>query len=145
QAQRPFIVLLLGALLTVVGALLALRLELRTGLDQLLPESQPSVQELRRVAERTASVSNLFIVLEGDGTSALRQFGDALVPKLKELGPPWVGSSADGVHEARAFLEKRAGLFAPLETLEELRDDLQARWDHEVSKKLGTNLLDEAE
>jgi len=143
QARRPAIVLLLGGLITLVGMLFAARLELRTGLDQLLPESQPSVQELRRVADRTASVSNLFILLEGEDSTVLRELGDALVPKLKELGPPWVGSTAHGVHEARDFLQKRAGLFAPLDALEELRGDLQAKWDLEVSKKLGTNLLDE--
>lgn len=145
QARRPAIPLAICAILTVLGLLLAARLQLRTSLDQLLPESQPSVQELRRVASRTDGVSNLFVVLEGDDPQALRDLGDSLVPKLQAIGAPWVGSSADGVHDARSFLQERAGLFASVEELEELRDDLQARWDWEVGKALGTNLLDEEE
>lgn len=143
QAQKPAIPLVVCALLTVMGLVLASRLQLRTSLDQLLPDSQPSVQELRRVASRTDGVSNLFVVLEGDDSQKLRDFGDALVPKLREIGPPWVGSSADGVHDARSFLQQRSGLYASEEDLRELRDDLQARWDWEVSKALGTDLLEE--
>jgi uncharacterized protein len=49
---------------------------------------------------------------------------------------------ADGVHEARAFLRPRAGMFVELEKLERLRDDVQARWDWEIARETGTNLDD---
>ncbi|MDI1474997.1 MMPL family transporter [Polyangium sp. y55x31] len=139
--------LLVAAALTIVSVVLALRLTIQTGFESLLPSSRPSVQELHRVAARTAGVSTLFIVLEGGPntpTSALRQAGDALVPALAAVGPPWVGSVEDGVHEARAFLAPRAGLYAETKDLEGLRDDIEARYAYEVSKATGT-LLDETE
>ena len=49
QIRRPWAPLLLVAAITVVFGAFASRLELRTRYDQLLPDSQPSVQELHRV------------------------------------------------------------------------------------------------
>lgn len=140
QIQRPFLVLLAVAVVTAASVLLALRLEVRTGFESLLPEDRKSVQELNRVAERTAGVSTIFVVLEGDDTPALRKAADALVPELKKVGPPWVGAVEDGVHDAVAFMGPRAGLFAKLEGLEKLREDVDARYEYEVAKATGADL-----
>jgi uncharacterized protein len=140
QWRRPGWLLAVGGVLSLAGALLASRLELRTRFDQLLPEHEPSVVELRRVAERTAGQSNVFVVLEGDDPAALRAFGDALVPRLRAIGPPWVASAEDGVQSSRVFLEPRAGLFAKIADLQKLHDDVEARWQWEVGEQTGTNL-----
>lgn len=147
QIERPFLPLLVAALLTLVSIFFALRLTIRTGFDALLPSSRPSVQELHRVAARTAGVSTLFVVLEGGPntpTAALRKAADALVPAIEAVGPPWVGSVEKGVHEARAFLSPRAGLYADKADLEALRDDIEARYAYEVAKATDT-LLDESD
>jgi uncharacterized protein len=144
QARRPFWPLLLGAVLTVIGALLATRLELRTRFDQLLPDHLASVVELRRLSERTGGQSNVFVVLEGADTTSLRAAGDALVPRLRALGPPWVVSAEDGVQASRRFLEPRSGLFASTEQLQKVHDDVEARWQWEVGQQTGSNLDDDA-
>lgn len=147
QVRRPSVVLLVAALLTMVAIGLATRLRVLTGFESLLPETRPSVQELNRVAAKTAGVSTLFIVLQGGPdtpTEALRNAADALVPELEKLGPPWVGSAESGVHEAYRFLAPRAGLYAPRDKLEKLRDDVNARFEYEVAKATDT-LLDESE
>src|SRR6185312_1180193 len=108
----------------------------------LLPESQASVQELSRVASRTAGVSTLFVVLEGGDEASLRRAGDALVPALRDLGQPWVGEAEDDVRDVITFLEPRAGLYASRRDLEQLRDDVQAHIDYELARALGTNLDD---
>src|SRR5262249_51114751 len=113
----------------------------------LIPASRPSLQELHRVAARTAGVSTLFIVLEGapsTPTAQLRNAADALVPELAKLGPPWVGSVEDGVKEAYRFLAPRAGLYADKARLEKLRAQVEARFTYEVNKRSGA-LLDESE
>ncbi|MGD0674169.1 MAG: MMPL family transporter [Polyangiaceae bacterium] len=143
QVRRPGWLLVAGAALSLVGAALATRLELRTRFDQLLPDHEPSVVELRRLAERTGGQSNVFVVLEGLDTTALRALGDALVPRLVSIGPPFVASAEDGVHASRAFLEPRAGLFASLTDLQKLRDDLEARWQWEVGEATDSNLDDD--
>jgi len=145
QIERPLLPLLVALTLTAVAVFFALRLTVHTGFASLLPETRPSVKELDRVAAKTAGVSTLFVVLEGGPstpTDALRKAADALVPAVEAVGPPWVGSVESGVHEARAFLSPRAGLFAEQAELEKLRDDIEERYAYEVNKATG-NLLDE--
>src|SRR5271165_49715 len=128
QVDKPAWVLLVAGLLTAIGMALALRLELHTGFEYLLPQDRPSVRELNRVAKKTAGVSTLFIVLGAEGGSAdearatLRKAGDDLTARLAKLGDPWVGSVEDGVQDAYRFLAPRAGLYADLGELERLRD-----------------------
>src|SRR5262249_17430496 len=105
---------------------------------------RPSVRELDRVAAHTSGISTVFVVLEGSDGPALRRAADSLVSALEQVGPPWVGGAEDGVQDVARFLEPRAGLFADLKGLEQLRDDGVARYDYEVSKVTGTALdLDE--
>ncbi|MGK4005121.1 MMPL family transporter [Sorangium sp. So ce1036] len=147
QVKRPALPLLLTGLLTVVAVLLATRLTVLTGFASLLPASRPSVQELDRVAAKTAGVSTLFVVLQGgEGTEAraLQRAADALVPEIERIGPPWVGSVEDGVHDAYRYLSPRAGLYVGLDKLTKLRDDIEARYAYEVNKATGA-LLDDDE
>ena len=146
QVDRPLWVLLLALLLTVPAVLLARGLELRTGFEALLPESKPSVQELKRVGARTAGVSSLSIVADvvsngakGDPASsklALQRFGDALLPQLRALGPEWVGTAEDGVQAEKEFLKRRQALFLSLEKVQELHDKIEDRFDYEVNGSL---------
>ncbi len=146
QTRRPLVPLALALVALLLAGALALRLRILAGFEHLLPESRPSVQELQRVAAKTAGVSNVFIVLEGGPetpTEALRAAADAMVPALVAIGPPWVGSADDGVQDAYRFLAPRAGLYADLGELTRLRDDVDARFQYEVAKATGTLLDDD--
>ncbi|HEY4119307.1 MAG TPA: hypothetical protein VGM56_15680, partial [Byssovorax sp.] len=146
QVERPFVPLAITGVLTLISLAFALRLKILTGFEFLLPQDRPSVVELNRVAAKTAGVSALFVVLKGGpdtSTDKLRAAADALVPELTKLGPPWVGSAEDGVHDALKFLEPRAGLFVDKAKLEKLKDDVDARFAYEVGKATGTQLDDE--
>jgi predicted RND superfamily exporter protein len=142
QRDRPVQLLAVVALFSALCAMVATRLVLLTGFDQLLPDSRPSVVELKRVASRTAGVSTVFIVLEGEDRAALRKAGDKLVPALKALGPPWVGEAEDDVRDVIDFVKAHAGLYAKLDDLTKLRDDVEARYTYEVNREVGTNLDD---
>ena len=135
QIRRPWAPLVAVALVTLIFGYFMSKLELRTRYDQLLPDSQPSVRELHRVEERTASAQTAMILLEGPNRTALRAMGDALVPELLALGPDIVSSAEDGTQEARAFLQPRAGLFLDVDELQQLHDDVFRRWDYEVAKE----------
>ena len=146
QVERPFVPLAITGVLTIISLAFALRLKILTGFEFLLPQDRPSVVELNRVAAKTAGVSALFVVLKGGPdtpTAKLPAAADALVPELTALGPPWVGSAEDGVHDALKFLEPRAGLFVEKDKLEKLKDDVDARFAFEVAKATGTQLDDE--
>lgn len=144
QAARPWLLLALVFAVSAVLGWRASHLELRTRYDQMLPDSQPSVIEMRRVAAKTNTSQSVTIVLEGADVKTLRAFGDALVPELIAVGPRYVSHAEDGIQSARAFLRPRAGLFAKKDDLEKLRGDLDRRWDWEVSKAMDTALDDDA-
>lgn len=143
QARRPSIPILICLLLAGFLAFRASKLELKTRFDQLLPENQPSVVELRRVLDRTVSASKMFVVIEGPETKVLRACGDALVPRLEAIGGPSVTSAEDGIQVARNYLLHRSGLFTSVAELEKLDHDFEARWDYEISKAVGTALEDD--
>lgn len=126
--------------ITVIALYCAGKLRVETGFEALLPESRASVHELKRVAALTAGVSTAFVVLEGGPAtpvSALRAAGDALVPELEKLGPPWVGHAESGVHEAALFLGPRAGMYLSLPRLEKLHADVESRYARGVGAATG--------
>ncbi len=147
QTRRPWVFLALSIALTVLAiGFTAWKLKILAGFENLLPESRPSVQELSRVAAKTSGVSMMFVVLsakEGVNpppTEAMRKAADAIVPRALAVGPPWVGSAESGVHGAIEFLAPRAGLFADRAKLEQLRDEIDARYKYEVRKATGGDL-----
>ncbi len=143
QVRRPWAPLLASLVVTIVATLLAARLELRTKFDQLLPQNKPSVIELHRIADRTAASSRIFVLLEGNDRATLRAMGDAMVPRIRAIGAPWVASAEDGVHDARAFLLARAGLFATVDELKKMSAEVDDRWDRAMSKAIGSDLDEE--
>ncbi len=143
QAARPLLVIVLAAFTIVPAALLARNLELRTGFDELLPDKQPSVVELRRTSERLSNMSTLGVVAESSDTELLKRFIDELVPEIRKLPPELVSAVEGGTQEAKKFFEEHKHLYASVEDLEELRDDLSARYDWEVGQRMGTNIDDE--
>jgi predicted RND superfamily exporter protein len=143
QVRRPWVPLGIVATITMAFGLFASRLELRTRYEALLPDSQPSVQELRRVEARTSLAQTVLVLLEGPDRTALRRLGDALVPALAALGPDVVSNVEDGPRETRKFLEPRAGLFVDRVALEKLAKDVDARWDYEIAKETDTLLDDD--
>ena len=145
QLRSPWVVLLVGLVLTGIGAELARGLELRTRFDQLLPDDQPSVLELKRLSERTAGSSSIFVVLEGGDRDTLRALGAQLLPPLRAIGAPWVVSAEDGVQVARDFLLPRSGLFASVEDLQKLNKELDTQRKKAVGKALSLGLEDDDE
>ncbi|MEO7091603.1 MAG: MMPL family transporter [Polyangiales bacterium] len=136
QVNHPWLVLLVALIVTTPAFLLARKLELRTGFESLLPENKPSVQELERVGKRTAGVATLSLVIDGSDKKKLQEFGDALLPKLRALGDPWVGTAEDGVQAEKEFLRRRQALFLPLAKVQELHDKIEDRYDYEVNGSL---------
>jgi predicted RND superfamily exporter protein len=126
----------IGAL-TAVSLTLALRLQLNMGFDSMLPESRPSVEQMHKVSSRIASLSTVFVVLEGQNPEGLRQAADAAVPALQALGPPWIGDARDGIQDATRFLQPRAGLFVSKANLEKVQSQIEARYRYEVGQRSG--------
>ena len=122
QVRRPWWFIIGAILLAIPSLHFSRQLQLKTGFDSLLPESKPSVLELKRVSQRTAGVANLAIVVEGTDKIALERFSDALLPKLRALGPEWVGTAENGVRAEREFLKQRQALYLPLAKIQDIHD-----------------------
>jgi len=132
QVRWPWAFVAGALLLAIPSVYLSRQLELKTGFDSLLPESKPSVVELKRVSMRTAGVANLAIVIDGTDEAALKGFSDALLPPLRALGPEWVGTAENGVQAEKEFLRKRQALYLPLAKLQEIHDRVEESFRAEV-------------
>ena len=119
QVAHPLPVLFGVTIVTALALFLATHLELKTGFESLLPESRQSVIELKRVSARTASLSTIFVVLEGADRDGLRRrrgrLGTRALRSRAALVEPGRGR---GPSDVVKFLKPRAGLFAKLANLE---------------------------
>ncbi|MBI5536894.1 MAG: MMPL family transporter [Deltaproteobacteria bacterium] len=92
---------------------------------------------MRRVSQKLTSASTLTIVAQGNDTAALKRFVDEAAPRIRALGPEWVGSVEDGVRDTQQFLETNKYLYAPYDDVKKLHDEVLSRYDYEVSKASG--------
>jgi uncharacterized protein len=146
QARAPKAYVAAVLVVSALFGVLAAKLELRTRFDQMLPDAQPGVLELRRVEQRTKSGQMVVVVLEGEKLPLLRAMADALAVKIRASSTtdtPLDVSS--GMQQGQAFLKPRSGLFAKLPELEKLAQDIERRWDWEVTRATGNDLLDDGE
>ena len=130
-------------MVTTVPALLAARgLGLKTDFSELLPDNKPSVVEMRRVGEKLTSASTLTLVAEvpQGHPEALERFAQAVVPRIQALGPEWVGAVDAGNREAHTFLDHNKLLYAPLDEIRKVHDEVRERYDYEVQKRAGGDL-----
>ncbi len=136
QARRPFAILLIAAVISVVSFLFARNLGLDSRFIALLPENQPSVQDLERVRDRVRGLSSLTVAVQspsGD-VEAMRRFVRDLAAKLEALPAEEIGVVDWNVGAYDEFVREHKHLYASLDLLERLRDALEERHDREVLK-----------
>jgi uncharacterized protein len=145
QAARPWLFVVIALLSLIPAAFAAAGLGFKADFAELLPDNKPSVIEMRRVADRLPGASTLTVVAQIEDTlhrRSLERFVDALVPKLKAMGPEWVGAVDYGVQDARRFFDQNKLLYADLADLKQAHQEVLDRYDYEVGKAQGT-LIDE--
>jgi predicted RND superfamily exporter protein len=140
QSSRPFAVLLVALITVAISAAFARKITLKTALGELLPENKESVIVAQEVSKRLIASSTLFIVAEGPNPEPLKRFVDALAPALRALPPGQIGAVDDGVRESRKFFEANAALYAPLEDVQKVHDEILERYEREVQKRAGLDL-----
>src|SRR6185369_4137524 len=76
---------------------------------------------------------------------ALKRFIDALAPEIRKLDPKLVTSVEVGSREVQDFFRAHKHLYADLNDIQKIHDDVIDRYDYEVQKKGGMDLgLDDA-
>ncbi|HEY5960409.1 MAG TPA: MMPL family transporter, partial [Polyangiaceae bacterium] len=140
QTKYPLVVLALALLSLIPTGWATSQLTLRTAFSELLPDSQPSVIEQRRVESRLSSTSTYNLVVSGADIPTLKRFIDVLGPRLRLLPKELVTSVDDGTRQSRAFIEKNKHLYADLGEIQSLHDEILERYDYEVGKASGLGL-----
>ena len=93
-----------AASLAAVGAAVALTLPVRTEFSQLLPEREPSVLALRRLAARKVNTAVIEVGIACADPEVARRFAAALAPELRRLPKDLVREVVVGVGPARAWV-----------------------------------------
>ncbi|HSS39783.1 MAG TPA: beta-L-arabinofuranosidase domain-containing protein, partial [Polyangia bacterium] len=126
---RDRTVLALAALLSVVAAGLTSRLSIKSDLSYLLPESTPSVRQLRAIERRARVAATFMIGVESADPAARDRAGQALLRRIRALDTQALriaGVTADdGV--LRQYTWDNRFLFASLDDLTAARDALRDR------------------
>lgn len=143
QTERPWRVLGVALVSVAVAGLLASQLSLETSFDELLPENKESVIVKDRLAKRLLSNATMSVVLEGSDNDGLKRFVDALAPELEAIGPPYVGKVDAGVQQLEEFRRSYGFLYAPLEVVEQVHDEIIERYRYEVAVAMGAWIDDE--
>jgi len=136
--RRPFLVLLVAAAVTAASLYLSTGIGIKSKMQDLLPESAPSVQSLKELKRRLGSADTLVVALMSD------QF-KTVIPQLPKLAAALSAHPDIRKVEWRQdvdLIDKNALIIFP--TLEELKGHYEALRDRireEVKKRM--QLLDE--
>ncbi|HWZ88670.1 MAG TPA: MMPL family transporter, partial [Polyangiaceae bacterium] len=140
QVSRPWFVIAVVLATLLPAGWLASRLDLKTSFTELLPDSKPSVIEMRRTEGRLASNATLTIVAESSDVAALKAFVDAITPRLSSLDKALVSSVDTGTRDAEAFFERNQALYLDLDQLEDFHERFLEAYDAKVQQTAGLDL-----
>ena len=136
QTRRPFVILLLAAVVSAASLPFIRDLGLDSRFIALLPDNYPSVQDLDEVRDRVRGLSALTVAVQSPSkdVEAMRRFIRDLVERLEELPVDEIGIVDWNVGAYDDFVREHKHLYASLDLLERLRDALEERHDREVLK-----------
>jgi predicted exporter len=124
--SRNSTIVVLGAfVLFVLSIVAAHRLQLRSDFTELLPQDDPEIKEIKRLAERIGGSSNLIVGIEGPDPSANERFAEALVVRLRELVGKDLRAIDYRADVGKPFFEHNKALYAELGDLQRADDDLK--------------------
>lgn len=136
SARRASLVFAAALSSLVPALLLAERLEFESSLTALLPEDYQAVRDLRAGEQRTGGVAHALVAIGAQDRPRAERYADALERAL-------VGLPEVRFVEARLdtdFIERRQLLFAGLDTLDELVEELTDEIDARKVEAAGLGL-----
>jgi uncharacterized protein len=144
--RRP--VLLVALVAWAVGALLSAKLysNLRSGFEDLLPDTAPSVIAARTLGPKLHTVTHLSVVFEGSDGDALDRLADDLAARVRKLPKDLVESVEYRTDEQEKFLRRFGGLYLTTDDLETIQDRIDRRiaWEKKKANPM-LNLLGDEE
>jgi len=122
--RRRFALVLAGAAAFVaVASAIASRLELRAGLEELLPTSDPRVAALDEMERRMGQFSSLVVLIRSPDPAARVAFAEALQKRLSR--EPLIERALFRVGELQSLVEKNRFLYADEHALQDALERLR--------------------
>jgi len=148
HANRPWRMLVIVAVITVMMGTLASRLSVTMRMQDLLPERDPRVEAFNTIVDEFSSATSLFVVVQGD-EKQIKSFADELAPRILALRDSSQNNTfrtqirvlrhrLSGLREKGAGEEEVAGLVSELAYLESRIDK---RLFDRVEYKMDINFL----
>jgi predicted exporter len=134
---RPKLAFLLLALasLPALALTVAFFSDVRSGLEELLPSSAPSVRALDRIHSRLGGKSHLTVIAQSPDAEANRRFISELTDRMSARKIPEARSIQGGCAVERKWLLDHAPLLAPEQEFEALDEDLNDAIDRAISRE----------
>ena len=114
---------------------------LKPDIEELLPTSSRSIQDLHEVTGRLRSIDNLAILMFSENSEALGRFQDDLAQALIKLSPEVSAGVEYKITDELEFFRKRKSLFIAVEDLSDVHNFIQAKISYEKSLYNPINLL----
>lgn len=124
---KPWIVLTLAALVLALTGWYARGIDVRSDLAELLPRDSPAFKAFEHQAGRAGGSSMLIVIVSSPDRAKNERYVDALAGKLEVLRqnrPDLVSYVESGTRDIRAYYEANKWLYADLEELTRIDDDL---------------------
>lgn len=133
--------------LALVGAFYSFLLykNLRTDIEELLPESAPSVQDLKKASNRFTGMNHLEVVIETSDSKAGERFQIDVARRLRELPPDVVAQVKESVAEERKFFDRYRAYYVDLADLDEVLARAKGKIKSATKKMFDLGLDDEEE
>lgn len=148
--RRRWLVLGLAAVLSVVAGYRTVLTyaALRSDLEELLPETAPSVTALSTLRERLPGLRHLGVVVDTGGAGnveAAERFLQALAARVRKYPPGLVGAARTDLVAERRFGETYLLQLMDPADVRRLREAVEKRRDWEVTRETGIDLMEEGE
>jgi len=109
--------------------------DLRTDLEELLPETAQSVRDVRSAVRRIGGLNHLSIVLETTDSAAAIRLSNDIAAELKKLPPELVARVQNSISAEKSFFEKYKALYVDLDDWKRLDQYVRDRIRYERKGK----------
>src|SRR5687767_14692769 len=135
SVRHPYLWLVASLLAGAAAFPLVTKLKVNTNWAAMLPKDAQSVKDLELTRSRVGGLNELSVALFSKDATALTRFAKDLVPRLEKLKKTQHVFAVEwNVAEYEDFVYDNRHLYADLDDLQEIRDELQLRLDYERLK-----------
>lgn len=136
SVKHPYAITAIATLMFFLFLGLAVQLDLKSSLTELLPTNAPSVKNLKKIQKTVASYSTLTVAVESPDLKASERFAEALVRRLNKLPPTMVRFIDYNMKNLQDFYRHNKLLYADLKDLRDFRVRLKKRIHEEEEASL---------